>query len=94
MVGGVSLDWLRREWIRGIRVDEGTLHHSHIHYSQSNMRPTVSGNHPRTVFHLDNHMGTITQVENHVFTTSFLGINPYPSNQRVSVNVLVYRIGC
>ena len=93
MLGGVSLDWLRREWLRGIRVDEGTLHHSHIHYSLSVMRPAVSGNHPRTVFRLDNHTGTITQVENRVFAMSFLGINPYPSNQRVSVDVLVHRIG-
>ena len=93
MLGGVSLDWLRREWLRGIRVDEGTLHHSHIHYSLSIMRPTVSGNHPRTVFRLNNHTGTITQVENRVFATSFLGINPYLSNQRVSVDVLIHQIG-
>ena len=90
MVGGVSLDWLRREWLR---VDEGTLNHSHIYYSLSNMRPTVKGNHPCTVFRLDNHTGTITQVENRVFATSFLGINPYPSNQRVSVDVFFLRIG-
>ena len=94
MLSGVSLDWLRREWLRGIRVDEETFHHSHIHYSLSIMRPTVKGNHPRTVFRLDNHTGTITQVENRVFSTSFLGINPYPSNQRVSVEVLVRWIGC
>ena len=94
MVGGVPRDWLRREWIRGIQVDEGTLHHFHIYYSYSNMRPAVSGNHPRTVFRLDNHTGTITQVKNHVFATSFLGINPYLLNQRVSVNLLDYRIGC
>ena len=93
MVGSVPLDWLRREWIRGIRVDEGTLHHSHIYYSYSNMRPAVSGNHPCTVFHLDNHTGTITQVKNRIFATSFLGIDPYPTNQRVSVIVLVYRVG-
>ena len=83
MLGGVSLDWLRREWLRGIRVDEGTLHHSHIHYSIFIMRPAVSGN----------HTGTITQVKNRIFATSFLGINPYPSNQRVSVDVLVHQIG-
>ena len=92
MVDGVSLDWLGREWLRGFRVDEETLHHSHIHYSLSNMRPAVKGNHPRTTFRLDNHTGTITQVENRVFATNFLGIDSYPSNQRVSVEVLVRRI--
>jgi len=97
LVGGVGCDWLEREWLRGIRGDEGSsikfplTNHPLItmfatdvsNRIPTSLFPRVTGNHPRVVFTLDNTVGTITQSDNRVFERRFNGNGPYPSNQRV-----------
>ena len=97
LAGGVGCDWLEREWLRGLRGDEGssikfpstnypliTMFASDLsNWTPTSLFPRVMGNHPRAVFTLDNAVGTITQTDNRMFECCFNGNGLYPSNQRV-----------
>jgi len=97
MVGGDPFDWSTKEWLRGIRGDEGPPSHSHPHHltmfrgetDNSNcvpadMYPWVTGQHSKSFYTLDNAVGTITQVDTRTFEHAFNSRAPYPTNQRVS----------
>lgn len=95
IVGGVEGDWLEGEWIRGIRVDEGsfiTFPTSHSpkmfatdmsNRTTSDLYPRVVGQHPRAMYSLVTAVGTITQLENRTFSRSFNREGPYPSIAQV-----------
>src|ERR1700760_1048967 len=87
MMGGLVYDWLTRRWIRGTQVVEGTPHHISSHPLTYpfilKMDPTATGTHTHSTYILESTVGSITQVENHVFARSFDSTGPYPGTQQV-----------
>jgi len=98
MMGGVVVDWLERECLRGTRGDEGfsiTLPSSHTakpemfatdvsNRTPSSLFPKVVGQHSRASYTLDTAVGTITQLDTRTFDKAFNGMGRYPSAQQVS----------
>ena len=101
MVGGVYDDWLGREWIRGIRGDEGSsikfpiiLLLPFIMFATDNSNlttvalfPIATGTHAVASYSLDHRVGTITQKDNRSYNRSFNREGPYPTNSCVGVSL-------
>ena len=99
-MGGVCGDWLGREWIRGIRGDEGSsikfpiiLLLLFIMFATDNSNlttaalfPIATGTHALASYSLDHRVGTITQKDNRSYNRSFNREGPYPTNSRVCVS--------
>ena len=100
MVGGVVVDWLEREWLRGTRGYERfsiTLPLSPTaildmfatdmsNHVPSSLYPKVVGQHSRALYTLDYAVGTITQMDTRTFNQSFNKMGPYPSAQQVCID--------
>jgi len=100
MVGGVVVDWLEREWLRGTRgyerfpitlpssptaiLDMFTTDISNC--VPASLYPKVVGQHSRTSYTLDHAVGSITQMDTQTFDQSFNKMGPYPSAQQVCNN--------
>jgi len=100
MMGGVPRDWLSREWIRGIRGDEGppskfpssTIMPPRFGTDNSNLPlsslyPRVIGNKTQGSYDLTHAVGTITQIDKCSFDKAFDGNGRYPTNREVRVYV-------
>jgi len=98
MVGGVIVDWLEREWIRGTRGCERfsitlpsflpvlpSMFATDLNNrTPASLFPKVVGQHPRSSYELDNTVGTITQIDTRIFDQAYNSQGRYPSPQQVS----------
>lgn len=101
-MGGVTFDWLGREWLRGTRGYEGlsikfpsstslsltilamSFATDNSNRTASSLYPVVTGVHSRSTVHLDNIVGSITQVDTRQYSRAFDSSGRYPPNHTVS----------
>ena len=57
--------------------------------SASDLFPSITGQHPRASYNLTHAVGTITQMDTRTFSRSFDSTGRYPTNARVSVDLLL-----
>jgi len=103
-MGGATVDWLEREWIRRTRGYEGfsitlpsflpvlpSMFTTDLNNrTPASLFPKVIGQHPRSTYELDNTVGTITQIDTRVFDRAYNSQGRYPSPQQVSDNSLIF----
>ena len=100
-MGGVYDDWLWREWLRGIRGDEGSsikfpifllllvimFATDNSNLTTAALFPIATGTHAVASYSLDHRVGTITQKDNRSYSRSFNREGPYPTNLRICVSL-------